>query len=107
MLSSSSIILGMQLSSDQVKKVAKLANLNLTPQEEEKFSEQLSKILDYVDELNSVDTSAVEPTFNVSGRENILREDIAQTGLTQEEAVSNASVKRDGFFVSRGVFNNE
>lgn len=97
----------MQLSSEQVKKVAKLANLNLTPSEEEKFSQQLSKILDYIDELNSVDTSSVEPTFNVSGRENILREDISETGLTQEEALSNAPVKRDGFFVSRGVFNNE
>lgn len=97
----------MRLTSDQVKKVARLANLNLDSFEEEKFSQQLSKILDYVDELNSVDTSQVTPTFNVSGKENVLREDSESLGLTQEEALSNASVKKEGFFVSKGVFKNE
>ena len=92
---------------DQVKKVAKLANLSLTPGEEEKFSGQLSKILGYIEELETVDTSSVEPTFNVIDKTNVLREDSAEVGLTQEEALANASVKKDGFFVSKGVFKDE
>lgn len=97
----------MRLSIDQVKKVAKLASLTLNPKEEEKFSVQLSKILGYIEELNSVDTSSVRPTFNVVSKENVLREDIEETGLSQEEALSNATVKTEGFFVSKGVFKEE
>lgn len=97
----------MRLNADQVKKVAKLANLTLSSEEEEKFSEQLSKILDYIEELNSVDSSAVQPTFNVIDNANVLREDSAETGLSQGEALANAPEKKDGFFVTKGVFNNE
>lgn len=98
---------GMKLNIVQVQKVAKLANLTLTSEEEEKFASQLSNILGYIDELESVDTSDVPPTFNVAPKENVLREDIEELGLTQEEALQNAPVKKDGFFVSKGVFKNE
>lgn len=97
----------MQLNSEQVKKVAKLANLSLTSEEEEKFSDQLSKILDYIEELNSVDTSSVQPTFNVIDKANVLREDSEDLSLSQEEALANAPQKKDGFFISKGVFKNE
>ena len=97
----------MRLNTDAVKKVAKLANLTLTPEEEEKFSDQLSKILDYIEELNRVDTLGVEPCFNVVSKENVLREDVEEVGLSQEEALLNASNKKDGFFVSAGVFKEE
>lgn len=97
----------MRLNTAQVQKVAKLANLTLTPDEEEKYAEQLSKILDYIDELNSVNTEGIQPTFNVISRDNVFRSDTAEPGLTQEEALLNAPVKKDGFFVSKGVFKNE
>ena len=97
----------MKLTKDQVKHVAKLANLPLSADEEEKYSEQLSKILDYIDQLNSVDTKDVEPTFNVSGQSNVVREDEAETSLNQEDALSNASKKENGFFVTKGVFQEE
>lgn len=97
----------MSLTKDQVKKVAKLANLPITSEEEEKYSEQLSNILEYIEQLNSLDTSDVEPTFNVSGQVNILAEDKAGDCLTQDEALSNASKKNDGFFVTKGVFQEE
>lgn len=87
----------MSLTRDQVKHVAKLANLQLTEEEEEKYSQQLSKILDYVEQLNEVDTSQVKPTFNVSGQENVMAED----------KVGECLQWKDGFFVTKGVFNNE
>lgn len=109
----------MKLTPDQVKKVAKLANLPVPEDEIEKYSEQLSKILDYIDKLNQADTSGVEPTFNVTGLSNIFREDEAKEGLSQEAALQNVSQKKNGppatlsvalragMFVTKGVFENE
>lgn len=93
-----------KLTSGQVKHVAKLANLPLTSKEEKKYSEQLSKILDYIEQLNQVDTSNIEPTFNVSGQSNLMSEDKVGECLSQEDVLSNASKKENGFFVTKGVF---
>lgn len=88
-----------------VSHVAKLANLLLSEDEEEKYSQQLSKILDYIDQLNSVDTKDVEPTFNVSGQENVMSEDkLGDCIISQEDALSDAPKKEKSFFVTKGVF---
>lgn len=94
-----------------VSHVAKLANLPLSHGEEEKYSKQLSKILDYIDQLNRADTSKVEATFNVSGQSNVMRSDEMGECLNQDEALVNAPQKknavpagRQGFFVTKGVF---
>lgn len=87
----------MKLTADQVRKVAKLANLPLSSEEEVKYSGQLSKILDYIEQLNKVDTSDIEPTYNVSGLSNVMAKDVLKKG-------SNTKV---GFFVTKGVFDNE
>lgn len=91
-----------------VRHVAKLANLPLTPGEEKKYSEQLSKILDYVDQLSKVDTSKVEATYNVSplpaGGSNVMRPDEVGECLTQDEAISNAQNTKDGYIVTKSVF---
>lgn len=94
----------MKLSLDQVKKVAKLANLPLTIQEEQLYSEQLSKILEYIEQLDQVDTSNMETTFNVTGKNNVMAEDRSVTCLSSEEALSNASKKKNGMFETKGVF---
>lgn len=94
----------MKLTADQVKKVAKLANLPLAPEEEGKYSEQLSAILEYVNQLNKVDTTNIEPTFNVTGQSNVMSEDETVPSLSQDEALQNAPKKENGFFVTKGVF---
>ncbi|MFH1896403.1 MAG: Asp-tRNA(Asn)/Glu-tRNA(Gln) amidotransferase subunit GatC [bacterium] len=65
----------MRLSPTEVKKVALLANLTLTPQEVDKFSAQLSDVLTYIDKLNELDTSGVEPISQVTGLVNVFRPD--------------------------------
>lgn len=97
----------MALTRDQVKHVAKLANLPLSSEEEEKYTSQLSKIIDYIDQLNEVGTSNIEPTYNVSGNTNVTREDKVGKSLTQEDALKNGPNKKNGFFVTKGVFGNE
>lgn len=95
----------MKLSKDQVKHVAKLANLPLSEEEIEKYAKQLSAILDYVENLNKVNTDNIDPTFNTTGLENVMAEDKVSNFLTQEESLSNASKKDKGFFATKGVFN--
>lgn len=94
----------MQLTREQVRKVAKLANLPMSEKEEEVYAKQLSVIIDYIDQLQKVDTEGVEPTFNVSGKVNVEGKDEITPSLSQQEALANASSKRQGFFVTKGVF---
>lgn len=81
-----------------VSRVAKLANLPLTEEEKKKFETQLSSILEYIEKLNEVDTKGIEPTSQVTGLENVTREDIATESLSQEEALSNTTAKHNGLF---------
>ncbi len=95
----------MGLTLGQVKHVAKLANIPLTGKEEEKYLEQLAKILGYFEDLNSVDTDGVEPTFNVSGQTNVeSKDEVGGCVISQEEALSNTPKKENGFFVTKEVF---
>lgn len=73
-----------------VSHVAKLANLPLTKEEEKKFEKQLSETLDYVKQLEEIDTKNVDPTSQVTGLENVTREDVITPSLSQDEALSNS-----------------
>lgn len=84
-------------------KIAKLTNIPLTDEESHKYTEQFARILDYIEQLNEVDTSNVEPTFNVSGQSNVMSEDEPVASLSQDEALQNASQKENGFFVTKRV----
>lgn len=90
-----------------IKHIAKLANLPVSPEEEKTYDKQLTAILEYVELVESVDTKSVEPTFNVTPNKNITRKDIASKSITQDEVLSNSSRKKDGFIVTGGVFENE
>lgn len=81
-----------------VKHVAKLANLPLDEEEAKKFEEQLSSILEYVEQLKKVDTTGVEETSQATGLENVTREDETTPSLTQEEVLQNTKSKHSGMF---------
>ena len=87
--------------------VAKLANLQITKDEEEKFQSQLSSILDYIARLNELDTKDVEETSQVTGLENVLQEDVARPSLSQSDALSQAKHTHNGQFAVKGVFQDE
>lgn len=63
------------ISKEQVEHMAKLARIELTKEEKEKFTKELSSILNYVDKLNKVDTSKMEILGQITGLENVMRED--------------------------------
>lgn len=87
--------------------MAKLANLPINSEQEDKYSEQLSEILDYIDHLNTAQTEDVSPIFNVSEKVNSFAEDQIKDGLSQEEALKNSPNFKNGYFVTKGVFEDE
>jgi aspartyl-tRNA(Asn)/glutamyl-tRNA(Gln) amidotransferase subunit C len=90
-----------------VPHIAKLANLPLEDDEKKRFEKQLEETIEYVEELNQVDTKNVEPTSQVTGLENVTRDDITHPSLTQDEALSNTTSSYNGFFKVNAILENE
>ncbi len=82
----------------EVEHVARLARLELTEEEKERMTVQLDSILGYIDKLNKLDTSNVEPTTTVIHMVSVMREDEARPSLKQDEALANAPDRQDAFF---------
>ncbi len=81
-----------------VEHVAKLARLELTEEEKELYTKQLGAVLEYVNQMNEVDTSNVEPMTQVINFVNVMREDKVVYEHTKEELLKNAPQEEDGFF---------
>ena len=88
----------MKISKEQVKHIAMLARIELNEDEIELYQEQLSKILDYVEKLNEIDTTEIEPTSHVINLSNVFREDRIKSWLSRDEALKNAPDATDKFF---------
>ena len=86
------------LSPDDVAHVAMLARLGLSEEEMERFGVQLDAILDAIQKLNEVDTSAVAETAQVGGLVNVWRDDAARPSIGTERALGNAPEAEDGMF---------
>ena len=87
-----------KIDQDQVRKVAKLSRLDLTKAEVEEFTGQLSAILDYVEKLNELDTTGVEPLAHCLPISNVLRKDCARESLGTDKVLANAPQRNDEFF---------
>ena len=81
-----------------VEHVAKLARLELTEDEKELYTKQLGDVLQYVNQMNEVDTSNIEPMTQVVDFVNVMREDKVVYEQTKEELMKNAPDEEDGFF---------
>ncbi len=88
----------MNITKQEVEHVARLARLELSEQEKDQLTEQLSGILTYVEKLNELTTTGVEPTAHVLDISNIMRDDLPQESLSQEQALANAPDKAAGHF---------
>lgn len=88
----------MSITAKDVDHVAKLARLNLAPEERELFTEQLNAILQYADKLKELDTDDIEPTTHVLHLHNVMREDEIHESLSSEQVFRNAPEEEDGQF---------
>jgi aspartyl-tRNA(Asn)/glutamyl-tRNA(Gln) amidotransferase subunit C len=97
----------MALTKDEIKKIASLARINLTPEEETRHAETISAVLGYVELLNEIDTDKVEPTFQVTGLHGIVREDVAEVSINKKELMELMPKVKAGLLDVPGVFKNE
>lgn len=81
-----------------VSYIAKLAKIELTPEETARFSTDLNQVLDYVAQLEKWDTSQVEPMYHPLPAFDAVREDVPGVSLSNEDAVLNAPAAEDGQF---------
>lgn len=95
----------MQLTKQEIQHIAKLARLELSDAEFEKYGGQLSAVLDYIDQLKEVDVRGVEPTAQVTGLENVLREDEVKDWDVKEiaEALADAPEREERFIKVKRV----
>lgn len=88
----------MKITLQEVEHVAQLARLALSEEEKEQMRSQLDRILGYIEKLNQLDTTSVEPTSHVLPMTNIFRDDALVPSLSREDALANAPDRREGFF---------
>jgi aspartyl/glutamyl-tRNA(Asn/Gln) amidotransferase C subunit len=84
--------------------LSQLANLKLTAREKKKLGKQLTAILDYVDQLKKVKTQGAAPTSQVTGLENVFRQDEIKESLSQKKVLANSKSQTKGFFKIKAIF---
>ncbi len=87
-----------QISRDEVAHLARLARLALTEDELDSFAGQLDAILSHVSQIQAVDVTGVDPTGNPLKDVNVVRQDVVEPCLTQDEALAQAPKAADGRF---------
>lgn len=87
-----------RIDEQQVRHVAHLARLELTDEQVDRLSAELSAILDYMDQLNRLDTDDVEPTAHPLPVRNVFRNDEVEPSLDPETALANAAQREGTFF---------
>lgn len=98
-----------KLSEEDIRHVAKLANLPITDKMIKKFYNQLFSVVGYMSKIQKLDTKNVIETSQITGLENVLREDQVDSNrlLTQEEVLANTKRKHQGYFVVDAVLESE
>ncbi len=94
------------ISKEEIKNAANLARIKLTEKEEEKFNKELSSILDFVDQLSEVDTKDVKPIDQITGLNNVMREDEAPQTASKEDRerlIGQASSTKDNLVKVKAV----
>lgn len=87
-----------QLDRETMENVALLSKLMLSEEEMEKAKEEMQRMLDYVDKLNTLDTEGVDPVTHLLADGNVFREDVVENGDESEQMLENAPEKKDGQF---------
>lgn len=89
---------------ETIEYVGILAKLELSDEEKDRAKQDMTKMLDYIDQLNELDTTEVEPMSHIFQVENVFREDEVTNGDMREEILANAPEEKDGMFVVPQTF---
>ena len=88
----------MKVTKDDLQNVAVLSRLAIPADQEDKYIDQMDKILTYMDNLSELDTENVKPTTYALPMQNVFRKDEVKASLDREAALANAPLKEDGYF---------
>lgn len=94
-----------KLSSDEVQHIADLARIEVGEEEKEKYAEDLSAVLSYIDQLSEVDTKNIPATNQVTGLTNVVREDIMEDcdDETRKRIIDSAPLEENGYIKVKAV----
>jgi len=101
-----------QISPEDISHLAHLARLNITAEERERFAPQLSAVVEYIDQLSAVDTSAITEVRGVTGLSNVLAEDVVRSSeslahISREDLLKGAPASKNNLFLVRAVLGDE
>lgn len=86
------------ISDETIEYVGILAKLELSDEEKERAKKDMGEMLDYIDKLNELDTSGVEPMSHVFPVQNVFREDVVENGDDRDNMLKNAPEEKDGSY---------
>lgn len=95
------------ISKQQVKHIAKLARLSLTEKEIKKFQKELGHTLDYINILKELNVEKIKPTSQVTGLNNVFRDDKAGKSLSQSEALCGTKSQYNGHFKTKRILEHK
>jgi aspartyl-tRNA(Asn)/glutamyl-tRNA(Gln) amidotransferase subunit C len=93
----------MALTPEEVLHIARLARIALTDEDVQRFTAQLSGILDHFTALSAVNTEGLEPTAHPLPLSNVMRDDLVASSLPRDDALANAPLQEDGYVRVRAV----
>ena len=94
----------MSLTRQEVEKIAQLARLALTEEQKAAYQRQLSAVLDYAAMLDELDLNGIDPTAHALARENVMRDDVKEPGLSLEDVLFNSARHAQDQFLIQSVF---
>ena len=92
------------ISDETIEYVGILAKLELSEEEKEQAKKDMGSMLDYIDKLNELDTTGIEPMSHVSKSQNVFREDVVTNGDESEKTLKNAPGEKDNMFMVPKTF---
>ena len=93
-----------RMSDETIEYVGVLAKLELSDEEREQAKRDMGRMLDYIDQMNALDTEGIEPMSHAFPVENVLREDMVTNGDMRDALLANAPEEKDGMFVVPRTF---
>ncbi len=87
------------ITKDLIDSLSKLAKINLTKEQEEKYAGEFTSVIGYMDEIKNLDVENIAETSRVSDEGNVLRDDEIQPSLSQKQALANSKNTHDGYFL--------
>ncbi|MEM9776827.1 MAG: Asp-tRNA(Asn)/Glu-tRNA(Gln) amidotransferase subunit GatC [Chloroflexota bacterium] len=95
-----------ELKREDVEHIAKLARLELTEEELEKYGKAMASVLEYADKLNDLELDDVPPTAHAVAQQNVIRNDVVNSTLAVDKALANVAQAKDDQFAIQAVFDD-